>query len=1085
MSKLVVYKASAGSGKTYRLAAEYIKQVIKNPESFKQILAVTFTNKATAEMKGRILNELFEISTGAKTNMLDTIIEETSIDTEKVKRNAGEALSLILHDYSSFSISTIDSFVQRVIQSLLWEIGEQGGVDIELDTTPVLEHASDNLLDSASNISELLQWLTSMGHSLLDEGKSWDVRRKLMELGKQLFSEKFRLMDKDEVEKFTDKGRVTSLKKSLKELVIEIIQKIKEPAQNAIDELNSSGILPEQFSYGQNGVIGIFYKCIQLDESSAELPSTQSKRVLSSLNDPTGEVWVNKSTFNDKALFAPIEAIITKNLHQNLGKLINTIEKYNSHFISAKIILKNLENLALIGDLWNKVRELSREEGFLLLSDSGHLLREFVKESDAPFIYEKIGTRYDTFMIDEFQDTSEVQWHNFKPLIDNSLSQDYFSMIVGDVKQSIYRWRNGDWTILANDVDKDFAHHGVDSQKLDINWRSLPAIIDFNNHFFVKAKEIAKSRITGEAKETTINEAQELSKGIDNAYNEVHQEKNPSLKNDKGYVQFECLETDSKEYDEALVAEIPSLINEKRKNHRLGDIAILVRSKNDGQKIANMLLNYNQLQTNNENKIAFVSQEGLKLKSSFVVRVVIACFTLVQNTKDEIAKRVLAKELAELNENFDGSWHNRFDSNFLATEVDWLAQLNTRPLQEVFEAIAHRFNLFSVTGELAHLAELHEHIISTSSKGGGDVSRFLEWWSQNSGKLSLSVPDSKNAVSILTIHKSKGLEFPVVIIPYANWLYRNSSTPPLLWVETDMEPFNMLPKYPIHATKEAAQSLFAPNVFEENMKEVVDNLNLLYVAFTRAQKELFVLLPLSKSDKDKSGEKINTVSKLIWNVLSNENIPNIKSDTSIENDIQKDTFTLGEPYININKKSGKQNEDTVNWKMESYPVAQSYGGINLRMESEEFFSSTPSEKHSSVKHGKVMHSLFANIQTTNDIESAVKKMIAEGLVKRDARIPLQDDLTRILGNEPAKGWFSGEWNVKNEANILTPKGRTYRPDRFMEKNGQAIVVDFKFGAELPAHKKQLKNYINLISQMEYSSAKGYIWYVDKEHIVEV
>ncbi len=1083
MSKLVVYKASAGSGKTYRLTAEYIKQVVTNPESFKQILAVTFTNKATAEMKGRILNELFDISAGIKTNMLITIIEETSIDAETIKKNAGEALSLILHDYSSFSISTIDSFVQRVIQSLLWEIGEQGGVDIELDTTPVLEHASDNLLDSASQINELLQWLTSMGHSLLDEGKSWDVRRKLMELGKQLFSEKFRLMDKEEVEKFTDRERVNRLKKSLKELVKDIVQKIKEPAQNAIEALNSNGILPDQFFYGQKGVIGIFYKCMELDESSKELPNAKSQKVQAALNDPSGEAWVNKSIFKNESQFAPIESVIKENLFQNLEKVVSIIEKSNPYFISAKIILKNLENLALIGDLWNKVRELSREEGFLLLSDSGHLLREFVKESDAPFIYEKIGTRFNTFMIDEFQDTSEVQWHNFKPLLDNSLSQGYFSMIVGDVKQSIYRWRNGDWTILANGVDKDFAHHGIESRNLNTNWRSLPAIVDFNNHFFDKAKDVAN--IKEDAQDTIPVDVQDFNNGIKNAYNEVHQDKNPNLKDERGYVEVECLETDNNGYEETLAVRIPSLINDKRKNYRLGDIAILVRTKKDGQKIANMLLNYNQSQTNNENKIAFVSQEGLKLKSSFVVRVVIACFTLVQNSKDEIAKRVLAKELAELNKDSEDDWHNRFASNFLATEVDWLAQLNTRPLQEVFEAITHRYNLYTITGELAHLAELHEHIISISSKGGGDVSRFLEWWSQNREKLSLSVPDSKNAVTILTIHKSKGLEFPVVIMPYANWPFRTPGTSPLLWVETEENPFHLLPKYPINATKETVQSLFAPYILEEEMKEVVDNLNLLYVAFTRAQKELFVSLSLSKSDSSSKSGKINSVSKLIWNVLSNENIADIKSDTNIENDIKKVTFTLGEPFVNINKKTDKQKEDINSWKMESYPVGESFRGINLRMESEEFFSSKPSEKSSSIKHGKVMHSLFANIITTNDIETAVQKLISEGLAEREEKISLPNELKRILSQEPAKSWFSGHWNVKNEASIITPEGRTYRPDRFMEKDGHALVVDFKFGAELSSHKKQLNNYTNLISQMGYSSAKGYIWYVDKGNIVEV
>jgi ATP-dependent exoDNAse (exonuclease V) beta subunit len=384
-----------------------------------------------------------------------------------------------------------------------------------------------------------------MGYSLLDEGKSWDVRHKLVELGKQLFSEKFRLMSREDVEKFTDRERVNKLKDQLQKIVSTTLHNLSSTANVAITELEQRGVSIDSFAYGKSGVMGFFIKCAAVDESTTELPSPEGKRVIDALADATGQAWVNKATYTDKLTFAPIERAVIEVLHPALTKLIATISEKQVHFYSAKLILKNLENLALIGDLWSKVRELSREEGFLLLSDSGHLLREFVKESDAPFVYEKVGTRYDMYMIDEFQDTSEVQWHNFKPLIENSLSQDCFSMIVGDVKQSIYRWRNGDWSILASGVENDLRHFGIDDIALSTNWRSLPAIIDFNNRFFTQTRKLAIEALEGKNNMGYEAIIPNLSEQIENAYKDVVQKSPKNGDIIEGMVQLKLFEKEN------------------------------------------------------------------------------------------------------------------------------------------------------------------------------------------------------------------------------------------------------------------------------------------------------------------------------------------------------------------------------------------------------------------------------------------------------------------------------------------------------------------------------------------------------------
>lgn len=1081
MSKLVVYRASAGTGKTFRLAAEYIKQVISKPDSFGSILAVTFTNKATAEMKGRILNELFALSQGEDTPMKVEIMKDLRIPEDILRTKAKQALSLILHDYSRFAISTIDSFVQRVIQALLWEIGEQGGVDIELDTQPVLEHAADNLIDSAAKLDDLMKWLTSMGHSLMDEGQSWDVRRKLIELGKQIFSEKFRLMDYEDIQKFTDKQRVDQLKNSLSNLISSIISEIKSLAQNAYNELDARNIDPNSFLHGNKGVMGIFNKTVSLDNSSKELPDTKGVRIQNALNDPTGEAWVKKETLNNKQQFSPIEAVIKEVLHPSLVRIIETIETKIVLFNSAKLILKNLENLALIGDLWNKVRELSREEGFLLLSDSSHLLKEFVKESDTPFIYEKVGTRYEVFMIDEFQDTSEVQWHNFKPLINNSLSQGNFSMIVGDVKQSIYRWRNGDWSILATGVETDFQSFGIEEKFLKVNRRSLPKIIEFNNAFFEKAKDKAVEVIES----STIDSQEELlvifKEQIKKAYKDVRQEIPDYSNPNNGFVEVKVKSTkNNSEYSEYLSGELPALICQLRDRFELGDIAILLRSNREGQNIANIFLEYNRSEPDQSKHIAFVSQDGLLLKSSPIVRLIVAAIRLVQDQANEIAKRVLAKELATIKAEADPNWHYYFSDLYLSAEIDWLNTLNTRPLQEVFEAIANRYHLFKMNGELAHLAELHEHISSLSAKGIGDVNRFLSWWEQKSSNLSLSVPNSSNALSILTIHKSKGLQFPVVIIPYASWPFRQTTRPPLLWVDTNEEPFNILPKYPIHATKEGKNSLFARDIFEEEMKEIVDNINLLYVAFTRPEKELFVYVPLTTGDNTDNALKINPVSNLINGI-----VPYLElTEMVVDNQEGSSTIRFGEP-TSLNQEKKEESNKENSWVINEYPVGESFRDLKLKLEAEDFFLSYPSERFAPLKHGKLMHELFSKINTTNDVDQAIQDLMVNGLFDRDESEDLSNKILDLINVEPLKSWFSGEWVIKTEASILTPNGHSYRPDRVMIKDNHAVVIDFKFGDEHSSHQKQVKRYMKLLSDIGYSPVNGYVWYVDENRLIEL
>ncbi len=1082
MSQLTVYKASAGSGKTFRLAAEYIKLVIYDPLSYKKILAVTFTNKATAEMKGRILDELKSIADGNKTPMFTLVAEETKINPDTIPQRAKRALSNILHDYSRFSVSTIDSFVQRIIQALLWEIGQQGGADIRLDFNPVLERAADIMLDESIDNSALFEWLRKMGESQMEEGKSWDIRSGLIALGKELFSESFRLMKPEEVNQFTDKKRVELLKNELNQIINSIVKQVEEVGKEAIETINQYGFSEKDFAYGTSGVYGFFLKCSNV-ESGDLLPKPDGARVLKALDSPNGDDWVKAEDKKNISKFAVISNMVSSHLHPNLKKLNDIIEREERTYNSARLVLRNLDSLAILGDLWHTIRKLSNDEGFMLLADSGPLLREFVKENDAPFVYEKAGTRYEHFMIDEFQDTSVIQWQNFKPLIENSLAQDGFSMVVGDVKQAIYRWRNGDWRILSSGLENDFSLLGVNYKPLDINRRSLPSIVEFNNLFFASASKVLKGITEQMVEDVQFN--YDFSKEFALAYDNVEQ-KTSRTSSGSGYAEVKFIPDIDKSFKDDLNNYLPELISEiQERGYKAGDIALLVRSNKEGQEFANMLISYKQNHPEAFGSFDVVSQEGLLLSSSPAVKFCVAAIKIISQPKDSITRASLAAGLKGIWVDKKVDWHDSFEINYLDEEVNWLKGYRTRPVQEVFEAIINRYGLLHNKKELAYISELHEQIVNLSRRGPNDVSRFVEWWEEDGIKLSLSMPESSNAITITTIHKSKGLQFPIVIIPNAEWPFRPFGKNPMLWVDSEEKPFDTLPKYPVKSGTDSKNSLFAQSTIEDNIQTVIDNVNLLYVAFTRAENEMYAFCPTKPAKDDKSGKKetISNTSILIDKVLSGIGSNDLKVNSEVDeagNSIT--TYCIGNREMYAQDKK-KKDESNTSWVLDYYPAGELKVKVKQHLESTDFFTDEPT-KGVSINYGKTMHTLFSQIKTSSDVEVALDNMQFSGLINYDQKKELKLKIDNLLNQEPYKTWFSDAWEVKNEISVISPDSSIHRPDRVMLNSDEVIVVDYKFGTESDSYKRQIKRYVELIQKMGYSKVEGYLWYVDSENLVK-
>ncbi|MBU0763441.1 MAG: UvrD-helicase domain-containing protein, partial [Bacteroidetes bacterium] len=461
MSKLKIYRASAGSGKTYRLTYEYLRLLFRNPFSYRNILAVTFTNKATGEMKKRILKELSSLANGETTNMADAIAEEFKLTPAEVQVKAREILNKLLHNYSRFSISTIDSFFQEVIRAFARETGLHAGYNIELDNEKVLSEAADRLLSDVRDNEPLRKWLMRFAEEKIRDGKSWNLKYDIQKSGYEIFREEYRSFDAAIAKKLADKTYLDKYMTDLQKVINNFENSMQQFGIEGLKIMKKYGLTPEDFSYGKTGIAGYFVK---LGEKSSFEPL---KRVLDGIGHP--DKWYTKSSPDTAAIVAAFEEGLD-------DLLVKAVEYYNGHvrdYNTACSIISHLFILGILADLSEEIREYANEKNIFLLSDAVILLRDIIADNDAPFIYEKTGAVYKHFMIDEFQDTSRLQWKNFSPLVGQSLSEDNTSLVVGDVKQSIYRWRNSDWNLLATEVENEFRQTGTESHNLPYNRRSL------------------------------------------------------------------------------------------------------------------------------------------------------------------------------------------------------------------------------------------------------------------------------------------------------------------------------------------------------------------------------------------------------------------------------------------------------------------------------------------------------------------------------------------------------------------------------------------------------------------------------------
>lgn len=1066
--RLLLYKASAGSGKTFTLAVQYIRQLIEDPFSYRRILAVTFTNKATTEMKERILSQLYGISSALKSSdgYLKEIMKATGKSVEEIREAAGYALRNIIHDYSRFRIETIDSFFQSVMRNLARELELGANMSIELNNGDVLSDAVDSMIEKLDRMSPTLYWLLEYIEERIADDKKWNVSSEIKSFGYNIFDEVYIEKGIKLREKLKDTKFIPQYRKKLQEKRESILETMKGFNEHFQEILNANGLTPADLKNGARG-IGSYFNKIASGKLGNEVRNSTVEKCLESADN-----WATKTS--------PYKATIISLANEVLIQVLNDTESaraMNNRILnSCDLSLRYLNNLQLLTRIDSEVREQNMNHNRFLLSDTNALLHNIIREGDASFVYEKIGTTIDTVMIDEFQDTSRMQWENFHLLLEESLAQKEGSMIVGDIKQSIYRWRNGDWKILAG-LDKDRSFR-LNSKTLDTNWRSEANIIAFNNDIFTSACNVLNDRYKAD-------EGEDCTQLLD-AYRDVRQK--TSKDTEKGYVKLTFLKN-SEEHPyadttmEMLAEEVDSLV---KRGINVNDIAILVRKNKSIPAIADYF--------DKNTTYRVVSDEAFRLDASLAVCMLIDGLRYISEPEDRIACARLAvayqKEILKKDVDYNTVLLNNVEE-YLPAEFRLLQpELVLMPLYELLEKMFVIFRMDIIEEQDAYLCAFYDAVTEYMQSNSSELTSFLTYWVDT--LCSKTIPSGEiSGIRILSIHKSKGLEYHTVLLPFCDWKMENETYNHLLWCrinesDSDKEPFGELDLTPVNYSSAMSESYFSDSYKEERLQLWVDNLNLLYVAFTRACKNLIVWC------KD---ENKDTVSKLIKESIGH--LKEIKmtcnNSSADETDEEENDNPVIYEYGEICTEEDKKKSDSSN-RLVAVPEA-----VNVKIEpleteiefkqsnrSADFIRGDEDEEENMrsqyIKQGQLLHTLFASIEKRDDLEAAIERLYFEGVIESAEKAEeIHGIAEKALNQKEVSDWYSGKWTLYNECAIIyndeDGKMQNRRPDRVMVKGNEVIVVDFKFGKKKPEYTSQVKEYMSLLSEMGYDNIKGYIWYV--------
>lgn len=1021
-----IYNASAGSGKTFTLVKEYLKIILASEKNrgFHQILAVTFTNKAVNEMKQRILDSLAEMSVfkdpEETSDMENSLAAELGLERKTLQRRSKDLLQKILHNYAFFDVSTIDKFTHRVIRSFAKDLKISQKFEVILDTDRLLDEAIDNLLAKSGENQELTSAIIAFAIEKADADKHWDVKSDLLKVGKMLFREN----DLPHIGKLVKK-KVSDFKAVQQQLGKEIgaiDSQVSSLAINALKFIDEAGLsaedfprqtLPKHFKRIRSGE----FNPDKLYKNSIEKQLREGKILKSNVPSPAIDLC---SPLLKK--FLEIKAALYKRAF-----LIN--------------IYQNLIPLTILNSIYLEVKTIEEQKDLLPISSFNTLISNTIANQPAPFIYERLGEKYRHYFIDEFQDTSQMQWRNLVPLVSNALeSLDSDGnpgtlMIVGDVKQAIYRWRGGQpeqFLDLVNLRNNPFAVT-PHIYSLDTNYRSAQQIIKFNNSFFKTTSPYVGNT----------------------SYHHLFSEETQQKLNSRegGLVQMEFIDSDDDFKDEAYLRHIKdAILTAQNKGYGYGDISILTRKRKHGVLISQALIDMG---------IPVVSSETLLLRSSPKVNFLIQLLQTAYRPEDIESRFYLIDYLVP-----DDMLYHHQVSEALKDMDSWLLEnwgfdmqrIRFQSVYDGLEEAVHKFSLAESSD--AFITFLMDEALLIEQKGDSGIVAFLDHWEKNKDKLSITAPENIEAVRIMTIHKAKGLEFPVVIFPYANSnIYEEID--PKIWMDVNADQYQGFEELLLSKKKqmldygEQTSQLYAA----DHHKLELDAFNILYVALTRAIDALFII---SVKELDAKGApKPQLYSGLLIHYLK---------EIGVWSD-QKQTYSFGELCNRASETSATKEQEIIPYitstKQDTAP--------KMVIQSAALWEDRPSDPRA---RGTLIHYIMSLINSAADVEPTMSLLKESGVMPSEDIQEYRELVLQIIHHPELAAHFKEDLSVKNEQEIISANGLILRPDRIVFDNNQATIIDYKTGVRSIDHREQILSYGSALEKMDYKVTNSLLVYIN-------